>query len=290
MVDTESMTICLPIHKVQAIQKAALQLLHQEPMLVKDLAQMIGMLVATKPAVHTGALHYCTLQDLKIQALRRHPSYQKSAQLTQEAKPDLQWWISSLPLHCLNPIVKPETTLIIESDASNSGWGATCQGVRTGGKWTSLEVQEHINYLEMKAAFLALQSFPKGRLNMVVLIRSDNRTAIAYLNKKGSPTRSHLCLLSLEICEWCLERHTMPHAKYLAGKDNIIADWESRHHDSSDWQLLPSVFEAINNLLGPFTIDLFASRTNAQLPVYCSWKPDPQARMVDAFSISWSQE
>ena len=140
MVDTESMTISLPIHKVQTIQKAAAQLLHQEPMIVKDLAQMIGMLVATKPAVHTGALHYHSLQDLKIQALCRHQSYQKPAQLTQEAKSDLQWWMASLPLHCSNPIVKPEATITIESDASNSGWWATCQGVRTGGRWTSLEV------------------------------------------------------------------------------------------------------------------------------------------------------
>jgi len=135
-----------------------------------------------------------------------------------------------------------------------------------------------------------MQSFLKDRLNMAVLIRSDNCTAIAYLNKMGSPTRSHLCLLSLEIWEWCLECHIIPHTEYLAGKDNIVADWESCHHDSSNWQLLPSVFEAINNLLGPFTIDLFASMTNAQLPVYCSWQPDPQARRVDAFSILWSQE
>ena len=125
---------------------------------------------------------------------------------------------------------------------------------------------------------------------MAVLVRSDNRTAIAYLNKMGSPTRSQLCLLALEIWEWCLLRQISPHAECLAGKDNVLADWESRHHDSSDWQLLPSVFEAINHLLGPFTIDLFASRTNAQLPVYCSWRPDPQARVVDAFSITWSQD
>jgi len=53
------------------------------------------------------------------------------------------------------------------------------------------------------------------------------------------------------------------HSAYLAGKDNIIADWESCHHDTSDWQLLLSVSEAICSLLGPFTINLFASRTNA---------------------------
>ena len=36
-------------------------------------------------------------------------------------------------------------------------------------------------------------------------------------------------------------------------------------------------------------MDLFASRTNAQLPVYCSWKPDPAALTVDALSISWKK-
>jgi len=29
---------------------------------------------------------------------------------------------------------------------------------------------------------------------------------------------------------------------------------------------------------------------NAQLPDYCSWRPDPQVRVVDAFSISWAQD
>ena len=68
---------------------------------------------------------------------------------------------------------------------------------------------------------------------------------------------------------------------------NVIANWESCHHNTSDWQLLPSVFEAINSLLGPFTVDLYASRTK---PVYCGWRPDPQARVVDVFSIPWSQD
>ena len=81
-----------------------------------------------------------------------------------------------------------------------------------------------------------------------------------------------------------------PHAKYLAGKENVTADWESHHHNSSDWQLLPSIFDGINNLLGPFNLYLFASRTNAQLPEYYSWKPDSYAKIVDAFTVSWSQD
>ena len=40
--------------------------------------------------------------------------------------------------------------------------------------------------------------------------------------------------------------------------------------------------------LGPYTIDLFASRINAQATKYCSWRPNPTAFTVDALSISWS--
>ena len=269
-VDMETMMISLPTHKIHAIQKEVSRLLSLKKVPVRDLACLIGTLVATKPAVWTGSLHYRALQDLKIRSLWQHPSDQTAMNLSEEARADLQWWFSDLSSTCSATMVKPEASIVIESDASKSGWGAVCQGVATGGRWTSEEAGLHINLLELQAVFLALQSFLKDKTKVAVLVRSDNRTAIAYLNKMGSPTRSQLCLLALEIWEWCLLHLISPHAEYLAGKDNVLADWESRHHDSSDWQLLPSVFEAINHLLGPFTIDLFASRTNAQLPVYCS--------------------
>ena len=35
-----------------------------------------------------------------------------------------------------------------------------------------------------------------------------------------------------------------------------------------------SVVNVLNQLLGPFLINLFMSRTNDQIPVYCSQKPD----------------
>jgi len=163
--------------------------------------------------------------------------------------------------------------------------------VTTGGRWTPSEADLHINYLELMAAFLALQSFTKDLNNIGVLVRMDNRTAIAQVNKMGGPTLSPLCHLALEIWEWCQARSITPHAEYLPGEDNSTADWESRHHvDSSDWQLLPSVFQSLNSLLGPFNIDLFASRTNAQLPLYYSWKPDPTAKAVDAFSVPWEPD
>ena len=261
-------------------------------MQIETLAQFIGTLVATKPAVPLGPLHFRALQHVKSQALNHQAAtYQSWAHLSKEAQKDLRWWRTQLPSHHSTSILRSEASIVMESNASNSGWGAACQGIRTGGRWTPSESVYHINYLELKAAFLALQTFMRQKSRVGVLLRMDNRTAIAYVNKMGGPTLSPLCTLALQIWEWCLDRDITLHAEYLPGRDNIEADWESRHQkDSSDWQLLPLVFTTLNNRLGPFTIDLFASRTNAQLELYYSWKPDPAARAVDAFSVAWTGE
>jgi len=79
-------------------------------------------------------------------------------------------------------------------------------------------------------------------------------------------------------------------AEYLTGVENTIEDQESMHHqDNSNWQLRPSIFNALDSLMGPFSIDLFASRTNHQLPTYYNWKPNLGALTVDAFSIYWAK-
>ena len=68
-----------------------------------------------------------------------------------------------------------------------------------------------------------------------------------------------------------------------------MADIESRAHpDRSDWKLAPLIFQKIHQLLGPLSVDLFASHLLAQLPLYVSWKPDPLAMKTDAFSMNWT--
>ena len=91
---------------------------------------------------------------------------------------------------------------------------------------------------------------------------------IAFLNKMGSTHSGSIRLSS----------------------GDMEADWESHHvQDSCDWRLDRQVFLELENRLEPFSIDLFASRTNTQLDLYCSWRPDPYAVAVDALSIPWTE-
>ena len=41
--------------------------------------------------------------------------------------------------------------------------------------------------------------------------------------------------------------------------------------------------------LGGCDVDLFASRVNAQLKSYVSWRPDPDVMALDAFTLGWSK-
>ena len=48
------------------------------------------------------------------------------------------------------------------------------------------------------------------------------------------------------------------------------------------------MFKHIVSIFGKPDIDLFASIINYQLSNYISWRPDPKAKAVDAFSVNWS--
>ena len=70
------------------------------------------------------------------------------------------------------------------------GGGATADNTSIGGRWSPEESQQHINVLELKAAYLAVQAFTRNRKPPPahILLRMDNTTAVAYLNKRGGHT------------------------------------------------------------------------------------------------------
>ncbi len=204
---------------------------------------------------------------------------------------DLQWWVSSLTTFNKKGILPLRTDMIIESDASTKGWGAFCQGRSAGGPWRWAELKYHINILlELKAAFLALQTFLHNQKSTQVLLLIDNKTAIAYINRKGGTHSKPLSDLAIEIWQWCMARdirYIVLMAEHIAEKENTRADKESRtFRDPGDWKLRKSCFHCLRQIWGRPEVDLFAARHNHQLPTYYSYRPDPEALAVDAFAQS----
>ena len=288
LLNSHNMTIALPACKLHAVKKMARRMANQRRTTLRELASLLGMMVAAHPAILPAPLHYKHLESAKSWALRSCHTYKADLEIDSNMESDLRWWLNNSCQHNGRPLQIVQWDLTIESDASKKGWGASCQGVNTGGPWSVQERTHHINYLELLAAFLALKSFASNRRAISILLRLDNITAIAFLNRMGGTHSPLLSRLAVEIWNCCIERNLTIHAEHLPGIENVWADWESRHRtDSSDWKLNRDVFLQLENKLGPFSINMFASRTNAQLLLYCSWKPDPAAVTVDGLSISW---
>lgn len=73
-------------------------------------------------------------------------------------------------------------------------------------------------------------------------------------------------------------------ATYIESKNNVEADLESRStHIETEYSSNDTAFEKITSAIGIPEIDLFASKINAKVSRYVSWKRDS-----DSFTITWS--
>ena len=218
-------------------------------------------------------------------------NYAALIHLNQECKDDLHWWIGNIE-SVQKKIIVPDPQWVFETDASKTGWGGCLvnQGekVSTGGNWDALESEEHINLLEIKAAWFTIKSFCGNVKNAHIKILTDNTTAVAYLNEQGG-TKKKCNELTNEIWTWCYTLGNWITATHLPGSQNVTADSESRSiHDNMEWKLNTMIFDKICSLWGTPEVDLFASRLNHQTDKYLSWKPDPFAFAVDAMTERWS--
>ena len=167
--------------------------------------------------------------------------------------------------------------------------GAHLNLAKIGGRWNWEEkVKSHTNWLELKAAFLALQAFLPQLKHQHVQIGIDSKTAMNYINKLGGTRSRRLTSLALEMWNFAADRNLTLSAVYVPREENQIADKKSRvFQDSLEWMLHPAVFQALQKEVGCFGIDLFATRVNHQVPAFVSWRPEPGAVATDAFNVKW---
>lgn len=118
-----------------------------------------------------------------------------------------------------------------------------------------------------------------------VLLKMDNVSVVCYVNHLGGTRSKALSDLAASFWQYCLDSPISVTAEYIPGRDNLEADFQSRHFgDSSLWKLDQSVFPMLNDHWGPFSVDLFASRLDHQTPRFFSWRPNPLVVAMDVFS------
>lgn len=288
--NSEKLQVELPDKKKEKILKELTELKEKMKPKIRDVAKCLGLLISACPATKYGILYTKVVEREKYLALQKSEgNFDKHMSLSKSAIEELNWWIDKIP-RAVNPILKNRPVLEIFSDSSLSGWGVSCNNKKSHGWWNSEEKKEHINWLELKAAFYGLKCFAENLKSAEILLRVDNTTAIAYINKMGSVKYQKLSKLCKEMWQWCERRNIWIKASYIQSSKNKEADSESRKISvDTEWEINKNAFKEITRTFGKFDVDLFATNINAKCKKFISWYPDPEAMGVDAFTYNWEK-
>ena len=289
---SRTMTVALDMDKIQRLHDRAVPVLSSNVFPIRTVARLVGTMVACTVGVEYGALHYHLVEREKAEALKKsYGNFEGKMSLSPRALADVRWWLENARV-TPKVILHGNPRIVLRTDASLTGWGAVIVGDlqhKTGGQWSPEESNQHINVLELTALLFGLKAFAGVLYGQHVLAQMDNVTAVAYVREMGG-CRSVRCNdLAIQIWEFARSIKVWLSCTYIPGKQNTEADFQSRvFTDDKEWQLNPELFQKIENCFGGFDLDLFASRLNAQVRRYVSWRADPGAEFVDAFTIDWS--
>ena len=197
-------------------------LLYEGKQTIRDLASVIGSLVATFPVLPYGKLHYRELERCKISSLKfQNGKYNAPCiPLSTSTVAELHWclkhlknanqWLQDIPVDCT-----------IQTDASKQEWDATYGNTVIGGRWE----RNHINVLELKVILLALKSYFRHNCNVKhVHILTNNSTALAYINNMRG-MHSVICNdIAKRIWEFAQQRDFWISSNHISGVESILAD------------------------------------------------------------------
>ena len=275
----------LPV-KIRKLRRSIVKCLRSDILTARQLAKVIGQCVAMTRAVIPAKL--LLRNSYRVLAGKEH--WDSLVKLTEGARRDLEWWLNAL--HDWNgaPLTPRSIDVQLVTDASGWGWGAAVGSCEAAGRWTGQVLHQHSNFRELLAVYQALQAFQEKIKGKHVQILSDNVTTVAYINHMGGSTQE-LSDLMTTIWNFAQNLGVTLTSKHLAGVKNIQADRLSRIITLYDWQLSRRVFQHLDVLWGPHTIDRFAAEHNTMLPRFNSMYAEPNSEAIDALAQqNWKDE
>ena len=287
--DTLEMTVSLPWSKVEKIQSLASSALFQGSISVKKLQKLMGTLESSRPAVRTAPLHYRKLQELLVRATKKKWPMKRIIPFPPSAQAEPTWWRDSLPSFRSSPMRDPPVDISIWSDAvtkEGMGWGGySSEGRFIQGTWSDEERDFHINVLETIAAHRVMDAL-LGR-DMVAAHYIDNTTSVAYIRNFGGARSKGACREALVYWDLILNKNSWVIPAHIAGVDNVMADYFSRHAvKDHDYGLRKDILDFIFNVSFFPQFDLFASQDLHVCERWASFCWTKDSSHGDAFLIN----
>ncbi|KAL0187925.1 hypothetical protein M9458_015024, partial [Cirrhinus mrigala] len=184
------------------------------------------------------------------------------------------------------PLGQVSRHIVVNTDASTTGWGAVCNGQAALGSWTEPRLRWHVNCLELLAVFLALRRFLPMLRHKHVLVHTDNTATVAYINHQGGLRSRRMSQLARHLLRWSQTRLKSLRAVHVPGELNCAADALSQQlTHPGEWRLHPQVVQLISSQFGRAQVDLFASPESSHCLLFYSLTDAPLGR--DTLAHSW---
>ena len=157
----------------------------------------------------------------------------------------------------------------------------------SNGLWSVDEASQSSTWRELKAVYNVLLSLVTKLEGHKVKWLTDNQGVQYIITSESKKSQG-----ALAIFEVCLSHSIRLEVEWIPRKENEQADYINHIVDVDDWMVDPylMLFEHLDALWGPHTVDCFASFYNAQLPRFFTRCYNPHSEAVDAFTVSWEGE
>jgi len=132
VLDSLHMTVTLTHDKGMKIQGMCNKLRARDFCTIRELAEIIGTLVASEPAVDFAPLYYKGMEHYKNTMLQCNKGdYEATVSLPGKVKEDLAWWENNI-LKVKRNICRDKVTIVIASDSSDFARGGVREGKSAG--------------------------------------------------------------------------------------------------------------------------------------------------------------
>ncbi|KAL0179586.1 hypothetical protein M9458_025028, partial [Cirrhinus mrigala] len=286
--DSVSMSARLSPERAQSVLRCVATLRCGSAVPLKQVQRLLGHLASSAAVTPLGLMHMRPLQHWLHTRVPRWAWHRGTfrVNITPSCRQTLSPWTDIMFLRSGVPLEQVSRHIIVTTDASKTGWGATCNGQAASGVWTGPRLFWHINCLELLAVLLALRRFRPMIQGKHVLVRSDNTATVAYINHQGGVRSFRMSQLARHLLLWSQHRLKSLRATHIPGEANRMADSLSRQVSlGGEWRLHPQSVQLIWDRFGQAQVDLFASPESTHCQLWYGLTEAPLG--IDALAHNW---
>ena len=141
--DSVRMIVYMAPEKANRLKQLCIALVIKQTHSIRELAEVVGQMVASFPGVEDAKFHYRLLDNARTAALAKSKGkFDSIMTLSESARIDLHWWIQNIR-SAYKTISQGNPQIALRSNASNMGWRGVCQNESSGGHWPEHESDYH---------------------------------------------------------------------------------------------------------------------------------------------------